>query len=80
MGGNNMGYYSDPTASMALGEINREFSRLEKKAKKIRKLLEKGVISYDDVEEAQKQFKGIYRHILTNVLQAPAESGEDSQY
>ena len=32
-----MGYYSDPTAAMALGGINREFSRLEKKAKKIPK-------------------------------------------
>ena len=25
-----MGYYSDPTASKALGSINREFSKLEK--------------------------------------------------
>ncbi len=38
-----MGYYSDPTASKALGEINREFSRLEKNAKRLRKLWDKGI-------------------------------------
>ena len=32
-----MNHYSDPTAARALSGINREFSRLEKKAKKIRK-------------------------------------------
>ena len=63
-----MGYYSDPTASKALGEINREFSRLEKKAKKLRNLLEEGKISAEALERAQGQFKGIYRHVLNNVL------------
>lgn len=37
-----MGYYSDPTAQMALGEINREFSKLEKKAKRLKALLKSG--------------------------------------
>ncbi len=64
-----MGYYSDPTASMALGHINREFSRLEKKAKKLRERYEKGEISPETLEKAQAQFKGLYRHILTNVLE-----------
>ena len=68
-----MGYYSDPTAAMALGGINREFSRLEKKAKKIRKLLEEGKISPQTVEKAQSQFKGIYRHVLDNVLEEERE-------
>lgn len=64
-----MGYYSDPTASQALGEINREFSRLEKKAKKLRKLLEEGKLSQEALEKAQSQFKGLYRHVLNNVLE-----------
>ena len=42
-----MGYYSDPTASQALGNINREFSRLERKAKRLRKLR----------DEARKEIK-----------------------
>lgn len=35
-----MGYYSDPTAAKALGGINREFAKLEKKAKRLRRLPE----------------------------------------
>lgn len=65
-----MGYYSDPTASKALGNINREFSRLEKKAKKLRELYEKGKISREGLEKAQLQFKGLYQHVLDNALAA----------
>lgn len=63
-----MNHYSDPTANRALGGINREFSRLEKKAKQIRRLLKEGKMSPEDVEKAQAQFTGIYRHVLTHVL------------
>ncbi len=64
-----MSYYSDPTAAKALGGINREFSRLEKKAKRLRKLWKEGKITDRDLENAQADFKGIYRHVLTHVLQ-----------
>ncbi len=63
-----MGYYSDPTASQALGNIHREFSKYVKKAKSLRKLYEKGNLSKQDLEKARLQFKGIYRHVLDNVL------------
>ncbi|MBE6921259.1 MAG: hypothetical protein E7468_06845 [Ruminococcaceae bacterium] len=63
-----MSYYSDPTAAKALGSINREFSRLEKKAKKLRERFEAGEITAADLERAQAQFTGIYRHVLTHVL------------
>lgn len=69
-----MGYYSDPTAARALGGINREFSRLEKKAKRLRQLFEEGKISQKDLDRAQSQFTGIYRHVLNHVL---AEDRED---
>lgn len=68
-----MSYYSDPTAAKALGGINREFSRLEKKAKKLRKRFEAGEISADDLERAQAQFTGIYRHVLNHVLKEQHE-------
>ena len=68
-----MGYYSDPTAAKALGEINREFSRLEKKAKNLRKLRDEGKISPQALEKAQTQFKGIYRHVLNNALEESKE-------
>ncbi|MBE6750322.1 MAG: hypothetical protein E7560_04085 [Ruminococcaceae bacterium] len=63
-----MGYYSDPTASAALGNINREFSKLEKKAKNLRKLFAEGKISEKTLKKAQSQFTGIYRYVLDNAL------------
>ncbi len=63
-----MSHYSDPTAAKALGGINREFSRLEKKAKKLRTRWEAGEITMEDLERAQAQFTGIYRHVLNHVL------------
>ncbi|MBE6810715.1 MAG: hypothetical protein E7521_06630 [Ruminococcaceae bacterium] len=68
-----MGYYSDPTASMALGNINREFNRLEKKAKHLRKLRDEGKISPQALERAQLQFKGLYRNVLAIELERKSE-------
>ena len=59
-----MSHYSDPTANRALGSINREFSRLEKKAKTLCRLLDEGKITTEDFEKAHSQFTGIYRHVL----------------
>lgn len=63
-----MNYYSDPTASRALGNINREFSKQEKMAKAICRLYKQGKLSAKDLEKARAQFKGIYKHVLDNVL------------
>lgn len=64
-----MGYhYSDPTAAQALGNINREFSKLEKRARKIRDQWESGKLSDQELENAQNEFTGIYRHVLKNIL------------
>ena len=63
-----MGYYSDPTASAAVGGINREFSRMEKKAKRLCRLWKEGKISDEKLEQAQEQFTGIYRRVLRNAL------------
>ncbi len=64
-----MGYYSDPTASKALGSINREFSKLEKRAKLLRKLYDEGKLSKEDLAKKQAQFKGLYRHVLDIALE-----------
>lgn len=63
-----MAFHSDPTANAAIGSINREFSRFEKKAKRLRKLLNEGKITQEDIKNAQSEFTGIYRHVLNNVL------------
>ena len=61
--------YSDPTAALALGDINRTFSRLEKKAKRLCRLLDEGKLTAEEFQKAHSQFTGIYRHVLDNVRQ-----------
>lgn len=61
-----MTHYSDPTANRALGPINREFSKLEKKAKNLCRLLDEGKISPEEFDNAHSQFTGIFRHVLDN--------------
>ena len=68
-----MTHYSDPTAARALSGINREFSRLEKKAKRLRKLRDEGRITPEALEAAQAQFTGLYRHVLTLELNRPKD-------
>ena len=63
-----MGYYSDPTAAMAVGNINREFNKYEKIAKKHRKLYKEGKLSEKALENARSKFPGIYRHVLDHVF------------
>lgn len=71
-----MNHYSDPTAQMALGQINREFSKLEKRAKKLRERYEKGEISLETLNKARSNFTGLYRHVLDIVLEEePQKNG-----
>ncbi len=72
-----MGYYADPTAAMALGGINRAFSRLEKKAKRLRRLRDEGKITPEALERAQEQFTGIYRNVLA--LELAREEPQDAE-
>ncbi len=78
IGGDTMGYhYSDPTAARALGDINREFSRLEKKARRLHERLAAGTLSPEALERARSQFTGIYRHVLDLELQRPLGKTEE---
>ena len=74
-----MTHYSDPTANRALGGINREFSRLEKKAKTLCRLLDEGKITTEEFWETQAQFTGIYRHVLTLTKQDWDEKKQNLQ-
>ena len=66
-----MSHYSDPTASAAVGSIDREFSRLEKKAKRLRERFEAGHLSPDELDAAEAQFRGIYRCVLRHEFYKP---------
>ena len=73
-----MGYYSDPTASEALGNINREFKKHEKQAKRLLNLYESGRISGDDYEKKNEQFIGIFRRVPYNVVVSELEQKKTS--
>ena len=64
-----MNYYSDPTASKAIGNIDREFSKQTKKAKRLCDLYKKGKLSAEALNNARKEFKGLYRYVLDNALE-----------
>lgn len=68
-----MGYYSDPTAAKGLSGINREFGRLEKRAKRLKALWKEGKLSDEQLEKAHAEFTGIYRHVLDFELAKPDE-------
>ena len=68
-----MGHYSDPTAARALGGINREFAKQERKAKRIYQRYKEGKITAAELEQAHSQFTGIYKHVLRHVILADNE-------
>ena len=74
-----MGYYSDPTSSMAVGNVNREFSKYKKKAERLRKLYKEGKLSEEALERAYSEFTGIYSHVLDHVFWEDDELWKDTE-
>lgn len=61
-------YYSDPTASKAIGAVDKELRLMRQRARHIQALKEKGKLTQEDLELARKQFTGIYRRLLVEAL------------
>ena len=59
-----MSYYSNPTENAALGSIHREWKRLDKVAKRIRRHRLDGTLTYPELYNACMQFGGIYSQLL----------------
>lgn len=74
-----MGFYSDPTASMAVGNVNREFSKQKKRAERLRALYKAGKLSEDALEKAYSEFTGIYSHVLDSVFWEEDALWEDTE-
>ena len=63
-----MSYYSNPTENAALGSIHREWKRLDKVAKRIRRHRLDGTLTYPELHQACMQFGGIYSQLLIKAL------------
>ena len=61
-------HYSDPTASAAIGAVDKEIARLKKRAKYLARLDRMGLLSPEQRRLAQRQFPGIYRRLLRNAF------------
>ena len=63
-----MSYYSDPTASAAIGAVDKEIRLMRKKAKRLKQLRQLGVLTPQMEAAAQREFTGIYRRFLEEAL------------
>ena len=60
--------YSDPTANAAIGAVEREMKKKEKKIKYARELYQQGKLSDDMMISLYREFKGIYRPLLWEIF------------
>ena len=65
-------YYSDPTANAAIGAVDKELNRMRKNAARLKMLRWQGRLSAEEAA-ARKQFVGIYRRVLEEVLRGLPE-------
>lgn len=61
-------YYSNPTASAAIGAVDREISLMKKKAKRIKARRRMGLLTPQEIVRARREFTGIYRRFLREAL------------
>ena len=59
----------DPTASVAIGAVDKEIRRMEKRAKRIQEIRRRGRLTPEAEARARQDFTGIYRHLLKGVLE-----------
>ena len=61
-------YYRDPTASAAIGAVDKELNLMRKRANRIRDLHRQGRLTPRELTAAKRQFRGIYRRLLEEAL------------
>ena len=69
-----MSYYSNPTANAAIGSIDREIRKMEKRAKRLKERKDCGRLSPQQEAAAYREFSGIFRPILERALNPKAET------
>ena len=64
-------YYRNPTASAAIGSVDKELARIRKRAKELRALRAQGRLTPAILAAARQQYTGLYRRVLENELRKP---------
>ncbi len=64
-----MSYYSNPTENAAIGAVDRELRAMRKRAKQLQALRKRGLLTPQLETRARKEFIGIYRPLLREILE-----------
>ena len=62
-------YYRDPTASAAIGAVDKELTGMRKRAREIRQLRQQGRLTPEAELRARREFRGIYARFLREALE-----------
>ena len=62
-------YYRDPTASAAIGTVDKEIRRMERLAKRFRDIRKHRPLTAEEVTHAHRSFIGIHRRFLKVALE-----------
>ena len=73
-----MSHYSNPTADAAIGSIDREIRKMEKRAAKLKKQKAAGRLSAQQEAAAYREFSGIFRPILIKALKEKEPAADDA--
>lgn len=63
-----MSYYSNPTENAAIGAVDKELRAMRKRARYLKALRMQGLLTPALEAQARKAFKGLYRHLLREIL------------
>ena len=61
-------YYRNPTASAAIGAVDKEINRARKHGKRLKALQAQGRLTPEALEEAKRRYTGLCRRVLENAL------------
>jgi len=61
-------YYSNPTENAAIGAVDKELSAMRKKARRLKTLHQRGLLTPEEETRARREFRGIYARFLREAL------------
>lgn len=64
-----MSHYSNPTANVAIGTVDREIRMMRKRAEQIKRRHKLGLLTPEELAQARKDYVGIYARFLPEALE-----------
>ena len=61
-------YFRNPTASAAIGSVDKELYAARKEGRRLRSLRDQGRLTRQELDAARRRFAGLPRRVLENQL------------